>query len=75
MTDTNTLDVQEQITRIERMNAETREFVEETLQLQAKARKLGRDASIAPFTIIFGTLTAGAALFGAGVAFVKLLGP
>ena len=76
MTDTTgNIDAQDQLSRIERMNAETRKFVEEALKLQAEARKLGRDASIAPFTVILGTLTAGAALFGAGAAFVKLLGP
>ena len=74
MSDTNTVDAQEQLTRIERMNAETRKFVEEALKLSAEARKLNRDASFAPFTIIIGASTAGAALFGAGVAFVKLLG-
>ena len=74
MSDTMNIDAQEQLTRIERMNAETRKFVEEGLKLSAEARKLNREASVAPFTVIFGALTAGAALFGAGAAFFKLFG-
>jgi hypothetical protein len=67
-------DLQEQLARIERMNAETRKFVEEGLKLSAEARKLGRDATIAPCTAIFAAFTAGAAVVGAVVAVVKILG-
>ncbi|MET7245995.1 hypothetical protein ABZT49_21830 [Methylobacterium sp. EM32] len=70
-----TTDLQEQLARIERMNAETRKFVEEGLKLSAEARKLARDATIAPYTAIFAAFTAGAAVVGAVVTLVKILGP
>jgi hypothetical protein len=68
------MDAQEQIARIERMNAETRKFVEKAMKLSAEQAKLGRDRALAPWQIVLSGMTAGAACFGAGVAFIKLLG-
>ncbi len=68
MTDaTITMDQQEQITRIEKMQAETRKYA-------AEAGKLQTDALLAPWAIILSAMTAGAAMFGAGAAFMKLFG-
>lgn len=66
---------QEREARIERMLAETREFVEEGLKLQAEARKLNREASIAPWQATFAGFGAGAAIVGALVAVLKVFGP
>ena len=68
-------DYEEQLAGIRRMNVETRKFVEEGLKLSAEARKLNRDATIAPYTAIFTSFTAGAALVGAIAALLKLMGP
>lgn len=63
---TMTLDIQEQIARIERAQEETRKFAAET-------RKVRRDYSLAPVTLVIAAMGAGAALFGAGAAFFKLV--
>lgn len=60
------MDLQEQIARIERHQEETRKFSAET-------RKLLRDASLAPWQLAVTLMAAGAGLFGAGAAFVKLV--
>ncbi|WP_316172834.1 hypothetical protein [Bradyrhizobium sp. SZCCHNRI2049] len=75
MSETVTMDQQEQIARIERAQEETRKFVTEQHKLTAEARKLTRDASLAPWQLVVTAMTAGAALFGAGAAFTKLMGP
>jgi len=67
MTDVMTMDQQEQIARIERAQEETRKFAAET-------RKITRDTALAPWQIVITAMTAGAALFGAGAAFTKLVG-
>lgn len=56
---------QEQIARIERNQAEVREFV-------AEQHRLMRDESRVGWPFAIGGMTAGAALFGAGAAFMKL---
>ena len=68
-------DYEEQLARIRRMNVETQKFVEEGLKLSAEARKLNRDATIAPYAAIFAAFTAGAAMVGAIAALLKLMGP
>jgi len=75
MTDVTTMDQQEQIARIERAQEEVRKFVAEQHKLTAEARKLTRDAALAPWQLVVTAMTAGAALFGAGAAFTKLMGP
>ncbi|CAO4164901.1 hypothetical protein [Methylorubrum populi] len=70
-----TPDFEEQVARIRRMNVETQKFVEEGLKLAAEARKLNRDATIAPYTALFTAFTAGAAVVGAVAALLKLYGP
>lgn len=67
-------DLEEQLARIRRMNAETQKFVDEGLKLSTEARKLARDAAIAPYTAMFGGFTAGAAVVGAIVTALKLFG-
>ncbi len=59
------MDLQEQIARIGRMQDETRKFVAET-------RKVTRDPMLAPWQLVVTAMAAGAALFGAGAAFMKL---
>ncbi|WP_348272376.1 hypothetical protein [Methylobacterium sp. GXS13] len=77
-----TLDYAEQVARVLRSNAETEKFVAEQRKLiaeqsklQAETLKIGRDRVLAPLSIGFVGMAAAAAFFGAGAAFVKLLGP
>jgi hypothetical protein len=74
MTDTTTMDQQEQVARIERMQEETRKFVAEQHKLMAEQIKLLRDARIAPFALIFTGMAAATALIGATVAAMRALG-
>ncbi|MDB5627505.1 MAG: hypothetical protein JWR73_3307 [Tardiphaga sp.] len=69
-----TIDIEEQIARIQRMQEETRKFVSEQHKLQAEAAKLARDRDLAPWQIAFGGMAAGAALVGATAAFMKIFG-
>jgi len=82
------LDVSEQIARIDRaiveqakLAAEERKLAAERIKLEAEqlkfnaeASKMLRDRALAPAAMIISALTAGAALFGAGAAFMKLFG-
>lgn len=61
------MDQAEQVARIERMQEETRKFA-------AEQRKISRDIVLAPWQIVITAMTAGAALFGAGAAFMKIFG-
>ena len=45
----------------------------EQAKFTAEALKL--DRALAPWQIILGCMAAGAAFFGAGAAFIKLIGP
>lgn len=74
MSEATTMDQQEQVARIERMQEETRKFVAEQHKLMAERGKLSRDIVLAPWQLVVTTLNAGAALFGAGAAFMKLVG-
>lgn len=69
------VDFEEQLARIRRMNVETEKFVDEGRKLAVEARKLNRDATIAPYTALFTAFTAGAAVVGAIAALLKLLDP
>lgn len=60
-------DVQEQLARIRKMIAESDKIADER-------RKLSVDTRIAPWQVVIGAMTAGAALFAAGAAFIKLIG-
>ena len=57
-----------------KMTAEASKMAAEQTKLSAEAAKLGRDRSMAPWQVALSGMTAGAALFGAGAAFIKLLG-
>ena len=61
------LDLREQIVRIDRAIAETRKF-------QAESDKLRRDRSMLPVTAIATIMGAGGALVAATVALMKALG-
>lgn len=67
------LDIREQVERIDRLREEARKFAVEQHKLAAEALKLERDRAIIPWQIMATLLGAGAALFGAGAAFVKVL--
>jgi len=67
MTDIANMDTQEQIARIERMQEETRKFA-------AEQRKIGRDIALSGWQLVITGMGAGAALIGATVAAMKLLG-
>ena len=54
--------------------AEQRKLIAEQSKLQAEALKIGRDRLLAPRSIGFAGMADAAAFFGAGAAFVKLLG-
>jgi membrane protein involved in colicin uptake len=57
-----------------KMTAETSRMAAEQAKLSAEAAKLGRDRSVAPWQVALSGMTDGAALFGAGAAFIKPLG-
>jgi len=63
------LDLREQIARIDRAIAETAKFAAEQRKLEAQARQFDPNR----WQIILTAMTAGAALFGAGAAFLKLI--
>lgn len=72
-------DFQEQVVRINRMIEESQKFAAEQHKLTGEALKLERDRAIipwqiVPWQIVATLLGAGAALFGAGAAFVKVIG-
>ena len=81
-------DLEEQRARINRAQEETRKFAAEQHKLTAEftklsaeqnklaaeVLKLGRDHALAPWQLVLSSMAAGAALFGAGAAFIKLLG-
>lgn len=58
-----------------KMTAEASKTAVEQTKLAAEAAKIGRHRSLAPWQVALSGMTAGAALFGAGAASVKLLGP
>ena len=73
MSDTvpNQLDLREQLARIDRSIAETAKYAAEQRKLEAEARNFDRNR----WQIVVTAMAAGAALFGAGAAFLKLLTP
>lgn len=69
-----TPDLEEQLGRIRRAREESEKFVAEQKKLTAEAAKLDRDRMLAPWQVALSGMAAGAAFFGAGAAFVKILG-
>ena len=69
-----TPDLEEQIGRIRRTREESEKFVAEQRKLMAKAMKRERDRMLAPWQVALSGMAAGAALFGAGAAFIKIIG-
>lgn len=63
------LDLREQIARIDRDRAETAKYAAEQRKLEAEARNFDR----LRWQMLVTAMTAGAVLFGAGAAFVKLM--
>lgn len=61
------LDIREQVARIDLAIAENAKF-------QAEAAKLRRDHAMAPWQFAAALMGAGAAMFGAGAAFWKVVG-
>ena len=57
-----------------KMTAEASKMAAGRAKLSAEAAELGRDRSMAPWQVALSGMTAGAALFGAGAVFIKLLG-
>jgi hypothetical protein len=72
MSATNPID--ENTIAIRRMLAESDKFAAEQRKLGAEADKLTRDRQLAPWQVAFSGMTAGAALFAAGAAFMRFLG-
>jgi hypothetical protein len=68
------LNARDTLARIDRQLAETRKFVAEQGKLQSEDLKLQRDRRYLPWTVAATLLGAGAALFAAGAAFIKLIG-
>ncbi|GAB6845050.1 hypothetical protein HNR00_004371 [Methylorubrum rhodinum] len=58
-----------------KFTAEQNKLMAEQAKFTAEALKLERDRALAPWQIILGCMAAGAAFFGAGAAFIKLIGP
>ncbi|MFL9503460.1 hypothetical protein ACJMQP_25670 [Rhodopseudomonas palustris] len=63
------------IARIERQQAAVRAFVAEQHKLIADQNKTLHAAFISPWQTLLMGMTAGAALFGAGAAFIKIVSP
>ena len=61
------LDIREQITRIDKMQAELS-------KTQAELVKVRQETRLAPIALAFTGAGAGAALFAAGAAFIKVMG-
>ncbi|MEZ0212395.1 MAG: hypothetical protein ACAH27_05525 [Xanthobacteraceae bacterium] len=74
MTETATMDLQEQIARIDRANAETGKLVAEAQKLIAEAGKLTRDTKYLPIQMAVTIFAAGGGLVAATVALMKALG-
>ena len=66
-----TLDIREQIARIDRIQAELSKWQLEMVQTLAQTAKTEQETRLAPLQVAFTGLGAGAALFAAGVAFAK----
>ena len=79
MADSTQLDLQEQITRIDRAIAETAKYAAEQRKLEVEARKVDAESRLFDrnrwqgWQLVVTTMTAGAALFAAGAAFIKIL--
>ena len=79
MADAAQLDIQEQITRIDRAIAETAKYAAEQRKLASEAAKLDAEARLFDrnrwqvWQIVITSMGTGAALFGAGAAFIKIL--
>jgi hypothetical protein len=79
MPDEAELNIREQIARIDRAIIEGQKFVVEQRKLEAEARKLAEARLFdrnrwQGWQVVVTTLGAGAALFAAGAAFIKILG-
>ncbi len=66
--------IEENTIAIRRMLAESDKFAAEQRKLGAEADKLMRDRQLAPWQVAISGMTAGAALFAAGAAFMRFLG-
>lgn len=69
------LDLQEQLARIRKTQAEIDRMFDEQQKLRAEDRKLSAEARLLPVSLIFQAMLAGAALLGAGAAIAKLFFP
>jgi tetrahydromethanopterin S-methyltransferase subunit D len=67
------LDIREQIARIDKMQAELGKVQVEITKITVDTDKTRLDVRLAPWTAAFTGLGAGAAVFAAGAAFAKLL--
>lgn len=73
------LDIREQIARIDktqaelsRIQGELNKWQLEEMKMRAKTAKIERDTRLAPWSMIFTVLGAASAFFAAGAAFMKL---
>jgi hypothetical protein len=68
-----TLDIREQLARIDRIQAELQKSQVEITKMTTETDKTRLDTRLAPWALLATGLTAGAALFAAGAAFTKLM--
>lgn len=66
--------VAEQHKLMAELMAEAAKLAVEQIRMSAEAATLGRDRTLAPWQVAPSGMAAGAAFFGAGAAFIKLLG-
>ena len=68
-----TLDIREQLARIDKMQLDLNKIQVEIIKTQIDTEKVRIETRLAPWTIVITALGAGAALFAAGAAFTKLM--
>lgn len=74
MSNRGTLDLREQVVRIDRAIAETHKLQNESDTSAAEARKMARDCKLSPYLVAFAALTAVGALLGSISFFLRLSG-
>lgn len=74
MADITGIDLREKLAHIDLMLAQHTRVQQETLNDEIRIGRIRQEMQLAPWQVGFVGMTAGAALFAAGAAFIKLMG-